>query len=203
MNLVLRNLIFVLFFASSAVASDQGEALLNMVKERDQAIQDIVRSETKGETPEERAKLKAIVGDLFDFETFSKESLGRDWAERTEAELKEFVDVNRQLIERNYADPKLYTKADKIDYTGVEVEDTASLVKTVVHYKRETSLIDYKLHLVDGKWLIYDMVIDDLSVARSNRSQFRREIRKSSFAGLMDKLKKKLKEDGADKKGGT
>jgi phospholipid transport system substrate-binding protein len=203
MNLVLRNLIFVLFVASGAVASDQGEALLEMVKGRDQAIQDIVRSETKGETPEERAKLKTIVGDLFDFETFSKESLGRYWAERTEAERKEFVDVNRQLIERNYADPKLYTKADKIDYTGVEIENTNSLVKTVVHYKRETSLVDYKLHLVDGKWLIYDMVIDDLSVARSNRSQFRKEIRKSSFAGLMAKLKKKLKEDGADKKGGT
>jgi phospholipid transport system substrate-binding protein len=203
MNLVLRNLIFVLFVASGAVASDQGEALLEMVKGRDQAIQDIVRSETKGETPEERAKLKTIVGDLFDFETFSKESLGRYWAERTEAERKEFVDVNRQLIERNYADPKLYTKADKIDYTGVEIENSNSLVKTVVHYKRETSLVDYKLHLVDGKWLIYDMVIDDLSVARSNRSQFRKEIRKSSFAGLMAKLKKKLKEDGADKKGGT
>ena len=203
MNLVLRNLLFVLVFTSGAVASDQGEALLEMVKGRDQAIQDIVRSETKGETPEERAKLKTIVGDLFDFETFGKESLGRDWAERTEAERTAFIDVNRQLIERNYADPKLYTKAEKIDYLDVEVEDTQSLVKTMVHYKRETSLIDYKLHLVDGKWLIYDMVIDDLSVARSNRSQFRKEIRKSSFAGLMDKLNKKLKEDGADKKGGT
>ena len=39
-----------------------------------------MRSETQGDTPEDRAKLKAIVGELFDFETFSQESLGRDWA---------------------------------------------------------------------------------------------------------------------------
>ena len=203
MNLLLRQICFILIFAGVSMASEQGDALLEMVKGRDQAIQDIVRSETKGETIEERAQLKKIIGESFDFQTFGQESLGREWANITEEERAGFVTVNRQLIEKNYADPKLYTKAEKIDYTGVEVEEAKAVVKTEVFYKRESSLIDYKLHLVDSKWLIYDMVIDDVSVARSNRSQFRKEIRKSSFAGLMDKLKKKLTEDTSDEKGGT
>ena len=203
MNLVLRQVVLMCVLIGAAVASEQGDALLEMVKSRDRAIQAIVRSETGGDTAEERAELKAIVGELFDFETFSRESLGRDWAARTAAEREEFIAVNRRLIEKNYADPALYTKAEKIDYTGVEVEDAEAIVKTEVHYKRETSTIDYKLHLVEGKWLIYDMVIDELSVARSNRSQFRREIRKSNFAGLLKKLKQKLREDAADEKGGT
>ena len=193
-----RHVFLMLVLMGVAGASGQGAALLEMVKSRDRAIQDIVRSETKGDTPEERAKLKAIVGELFDFQTFSRESLGRDWAARTEEERADFVAVNRQLIEKNYADPALYTKAEKIDYTGVAVDSTQAVVKTVVHYKRESSTIDYKLHLVEDKWLIYDMVIDELSVARSNRSQFRREIRKSSFAGLMNKLKEKLSEETSD-----
>ena len=198
MILLFRPVFLMLVLMGVAGASGQGDALLEMVKSRDRAIQDIVRSETKGDTPEERAKLKAIVGELFDFQTFSRESLGRDWAARTEEERADFVAVNRQLIEKNYADPALYTKAEKIDYTGVAVDSTQAVVKTVVHYKRESSTIDYKLHLVEDKWLIYDMVIDELSVARSNRSQFRREIRKSSFAGLMDKLKEKLSEETPD-----
>lgn len=203
MNQVIRQVVLTCVLIGAAVASEQGDALLEMVKSRDRAIQAIVRSETGGDTAEERAELKAIVGELFDFETFSRESLGRDWAARTAAEREEFIAVNRRLIEKNYADPALYTKAEKIDYTGVEVEDAEAIVKTEVHYKRETSTIDYKLHLVEGKWLIYDMVIDELSVARSNRSQFRREIRKSNFAGLLKKLKQKLREDAADEKGGT
>lgn len=203
MNQVLRQVVLTCVLIGAAVASEQGDALLEMVKSRDRAIQAIVRSETGGDTAEERAELKAIVGELFDFETFSRESLGRDWAARTAAEREEFIAINRRLIEKNYADPALYTKAEKIDYTGVEVEDAEAIVKTEVHYKRETSTIDYKLHLVEGKWLIYDMVIDELSVARSNRSQFRREIRKSNFAGLLKKLKQKLREDAADEKGGT
>ena len=151
MILLFRPVFLILVLMGVAGASGQGDALLDMVKSRDRAIQDIVRSETGGDTPEERAKLKAIVGELFDFQTFSRESLGRDWTARTEEERADFVAVNRQLIEKNYADPALYTKAEKIDYTGVAVDSTQAVVKTVVHYKRESSTIDYKLHLVDGQ----------------------------------------------------
>lgn len=171
-----------------------------MVKGRDRSIQEIVRSETKGETEAERERLKAIVGEVFDYEAFGRLSLGRDWRKRTDAERAEFIDLNRRLVEKNYADPKLYTKAEKIDYTGVEVDSADAVVKTVVHYKSEKSEIDYKLHRVDGKWLIYDMVIDELSVSRSNRSQFRKEIRKSSYEGLIRKLKDKLVEATDDGK---
>ena len=186
-----------------SAAGDEKKALLNLVKDRDQAIQDIVRSETRGETPEERAKLKAIVGEMFDFKAYARLCLGRYWAERTEAERQDFVQVNHQLIEKNYSNPALYTKADKIEYAGVELDGTEAVVKTEVFYKSETSTIDYQLHLIDGKWLIYDMVIDDLSIGKSNRSQFRKEIRKSSFDGLMKKLRKKLEEDKDKGKGGA
>ena len=68
-------------------------------------------------------------------------------------------------------------------------------METVVHYKTEQSTIVYKLHLKDGEWLIYDMVIDDLSIARNNRSQFRKEIRKSSYEGMVKKLRDKLTQE--------
>ena len=177
--------------------ADEAPDLLEMMKARDQSIKEIVNSETKGETPVERDSLKAVVGDLFDFQEFSRLALGRYWKERTEAEQAEFTDLCRQLIEKNYADPKLYTKSDKINYIKSELEGTKGLVKTVVYYKDEESSIDYKLHPVNGQWRVYDMVIDDLSITRSNRSQFYKEIRKTSFEGLVKKLKDKLQEEKA------
>lgn len=169
--------------------------LLEMVKERDQAIQKIVRSKTRGETKAERKRLKIIVGEAFDYAAFSQLSLGRrDWEKRTKVEKLEFIDLNRRLIERNYADPKLYKKADKIEYLGLEIDGINFVVKTVVHYKSEKSSIDYKLHQLAEEWLIYDMIIDDLSLSKSNRAQFRREIRKSSYEGLLLKLKGKLED---------
>ena len=184
-------------FLAAAVWSDEavpdvGQKLIDLMKARDRAIQEIVGSETKGESPEERRKLKAIVGDSFDFTEFGRLSLGRNWGERTEAERAEFVDLCRRLTEVNYGDPKLYTKSDKIDYNDVSVDGDEAVVHTVVHYKSEKSSIDYLFHDVGGQWLIYDMAIDDLRVSRNNRSQFSKEIRKAGYASLVKKLKDKL-----------
>ena len=182
--------------------ADAAKQLLDLMKQRDRSIQKIVRSKTGGETEAERQKLKEIVGDLFDFRRYSELTLGRYWDERTDAEKAEFTDLCRQLIEKNYGDPKLYTKSDSIAYISAEVDGNEGVVKTVVYYKSEKSTIDYQLNRKDGNWLIYDMVIDDLSVARNNRAQFRKEIRKTSYEGLVSKLKDKLTEQAEDGKDG-
>ena len=62
MILLLRYTLVMLVLMGVAGASDQSDALLDMVKSRDRAIQDIVRSETGGDTPEERAALKSYRG---------------------------------------------------------------------------------------------------------------------------------------------
>lgn len=184
-----------------ALGAGQAELLIQSMIKRDRSIKAIVNSETSGETAEEREQLRAIVEDMFDFRRFGMVALGRHWQRRTEAEQAEFADLCRRLIVKNYADPKLYTKSEKIEYLGSEVDSTEGVVRTIVHYKDEQSHIDYKLHPVNEKWLVYDMVIDDLSVARNNRSQFYKEIRKSSYEGLVKKLRDKLNEDEADGKG--
>ncbi len=184
-----------------ALGAGQAELLLQSMIKRDRSIKAIVNSETAGETAEEREQLRAIVEDMFDFRRFGMVALGRHWQRRTEAEQAEFADLCRRLIVKNYADPKLYTKSEKIEYLGSEVDSTEGVVRTIVHYRDEQSHIDYKLHPVNEKWLVYDMVIDDLSVARNNRSQFYKEIRKSSYEGLVKKLRDKLNEDEADGKG--
>ena len=73
--------------ASAETADD----LLALVKDRNQVIERIVKSPTEGETEEERAQIKMIVSELFDFNTFSEVSLGRYWKERTDAEKTEFA----------------------------------------------------------------------------------------------------------------
>lgn len=193
---------FVGYWGSGlALGAGQAELLLRSMKERDRSIKAIVNSETQGETAEEREKLRTIVEEMFDFRRFARVALGRHWQRRTEAEQAEFADLCRRLIVKNYADPKLYTKSEKIEYAGSEVDSTEGVVRTIVHYKDEQSYIDYRLHPVNEEWLVYDMVIDDLSVARNNRSQFYKEIRKSSYEGLVKKLRDKLNEDEADGKG--
>jgi phospholipid transport system substrate-binding protein len=177
--------------------STTGKKLIDLLKERDRAIRAIARSTDGPLSAANQEKLKGIVGDAFDYEELSRQSLGKYWAERTPAEQKEFVGLYRQLIEKSYADPKLYRKVEKITYDGAEVTGTTATVRTTVMYKGEKSVIKYVMRRAGEKWLITDMVIDDVSVVRNNRQNFYKEISKSSYAGLVSKIRKKLTEKTA------
>ncbi len=50
--------------------------------------------------------------------------------------------------------------------------------------------IDYRLHLVDENWKVYDMVIENVSLVKNYRSQFNRIITKSSYQDLVRRIRK-------------
>ena len=54
----------------------------------------------------------------------------------------------------------------------------------------ETS-IEYRLRQHDAGWVVYDVVLDGVSLVSNYRSQFNSIIRTSSFADLLTKLRSK------------
>ena len=51
------------------------------------------------------------------------------------------------------------------------------------------------MHEVGGEWKAYDIVIDGASTARNYRDSFYKQIAKSSYKEMFDKLVTKLAED--------
>jgi phospholipid transport system substrate-binding protein len=51
--------------------------------------------------------------------------------------------------------------------------------------------IRYKLHLTDGQWMVYDAVIDDVSLVGNYRSQFARVLQTASLGELIQNLRGK------------
>lgn len=47
---------------------------------------------------------------------------------------------------------------------------------------------------MDRKWLVYDVVIDQVSLVRNYRNQFSRILRTSSYADLVQDVESKLRE---------
>jgi phospholipid transport system substrate-binding protein len=46
--------------------------------------------------------------------------------------------------------------------------------------------------LVDGKWKVYDVVAENISLVNNYRSQFNRILTNSSFDDLMQRIKSKI-----------
>ncbi len=176
----------LLAFGSYAQVSSPIETL----KRRDAALRALDESTT--EAVRDSLVREAVVSG-FDFERHSRISLGRYWRERTEAEQEEFVSVLRQWTENRALD-KLRKRSDETSYDGEDTRGSRSLVRTTVWYKGTKTLVDYKMELKQGNWLIYDMVIDGASVALANRDAFYKKIRQSSYGELLSTLRAKTLE---------
>jgi phospholipid transport system substrate-binding protein len=69
-------------------------------------------------------------------------------------------------------------------------QEYAEVEAKVIGLKNEESRVLYRLKRSDGKWKVYDAVVENISIVNNYRSQFDRVISKSSF----DELKKMLRE---------
>lgn len=175
-------------------ADDQSP--VDVIKARNAAVEAILRSSGDDVSDETRERLKDIINSLMDFKELSRLALGKHWKERTEQERADFVDVFQQLI-RNSSVKKLNIyKADRVEYEQPEIRGNKATVITIAYKNRKQVEIVYKMHKVGDEWKAYDMVIDGASTVRNYRDSFYKQIAKSSYKEMYDKLVTKLAEDG-------
>ncbi|MCL5236400.1 MAG: ABC transporter substrate-binding protein [Nitrospirae bacterium] len=186
----------------TALASYAGEPT-DQVKQSVEEVLDILRNKElkrPEKTKERRAAIRKVVDERFDFEEMAKRSLGLYWKKRTPEERKEFSSLYSDLLERAYIRKIEAYTGEKVVYTGENVDDGYSTVRTRIITKKNIDIpIDYKLHRKDGKWEVYDVIIEGVSLVNNYRTQFYSIISSGSFEELMRKLKRK--ESAAEFKG--
>ena len=143
-------------------------------------------------TAERRDRIRKAVDEMCDWDEMSRRSLGRYWAQRSEQEKKEFVRLFGRLLERTYSDKVEGYSGEKVIYLGERVDgDYAEVeVKIVTNQNTEIPVV-YRMRAKDQKWLVYDIVIEGVSLVKNYRTQFSDILAKSSFEALLKRLKEK------------
>jgi phospholipid transport system substrate-binding protein len=59
----------------------------------------------------------------------------------------------------------------------------------IIDTNGQTYSVAYRVHKVDGKWKIYDVVAENISLVNNYRSQFNRVIARSSFEELLKTMR--------------
>jgi phospholipid transport system substrate-binding protein len=142
-------------------------------------------------------RVRELVLPHFDSRELAKRALGLHWRDRTEEERQEFTRLVIDLVESSYRRTlERYTSAVQIVYDQEHIEEPFAEVDT--HLRSPTQLepiaITYRLHKVGDQWLIYDMVIANVSLVRNYRTQFERILSTSSYAELIRSIERKLRE---------
>jgi phospholipid transport system substrate-binding protein len=135
-------------------------------------------------------KARQLVFARFDFSEMTKRSLGSHWKSLDPTEQREFVAAFTQRLLVAYGKTVRATGNEQIQFVR-EFRDgqQASIETQVVSGNGDQTPIDYRLHNIDGQWMVYDVVIDKVSVVNNYRSQFERVIAKFSVQDLLRRMK--------------
>lgn len=143
---------------------------------------------------ERRKQLTAVIRPAFDFEVMSQWVLGTNWRKATPAERKRFADLFADLLEATYIGKiEAYTD-ERVEYAGQKLEGERAEVDTLVKTASADIPIRYKVFRKGERWLVYDVVIEEVSLVRNYRSTYDEIIRKEGFPGLFSRMEEKIRE---------
>jgi phospholipid transport system substrate-binding protein len=162
---------------------------------QDETLKGVEKSELRHE------RIAEVVFMQFDMRRMAKLSLGRGWRNLNEAERDHFVDLFRKLLAKSYVATIDGYSGERLSYIKEIIRGNKAEVRTLVIGNGKEIPLSYKLKLNNSRWLIYDVIIENVSLVRNYRSQFDPIMKKEGFAGLVKRLEKKIASAGAKKNG--
>ena len=169
---------------------------LNTVQKSVNDVLDVLRNpKLKPESAKEikKEKLRVIYKSMFDEIEFSKRTLTRNWNNFTPAQRAEFVNLFEQILENSYADKILGYTNEKVEfYKENKLSDTQVEVQSKIITSSKEVPIFYRMILKEGKWKVYDVVVENISLVQNYRTQFNDILAKDKPEQLLETLRKKL-----------
>ncbi len=137
-------------------------------------------------------QVKQVVDRRFDYEEMAKRTLP-NWNQLSAPQRQEFVKLFSELLATSYAEKMAKYSGEKVTFLGDRPEGEQAEVNTVLIRTNDRVPINYRL-INKGNWVVYDVVIDGVSLVNNYRSQFARVISESSYQDLVKRLQTKVDE---------
>jgi len=189
-------------FGASAQASVQPHKMLEGVT---QELFTVLKAE-QGAIGEKHEHLFELVEQVLlphvDLEVMSRYVLGKHWRTATAEQRERFSSEFKNLMVRFYVsalldDPaeldKLLQDTDSlISYLPVETDESTkkTRVRAEVHLPNGGPQVpvSFSLFLKEGKWMIYDVNVDGISLVSNYRSSFSTEVARDGLEGLINNI---------------
>ena len=152
-----------------------------------------VLHESGTDSEAKREKIRAVINERFDYRAMSQRALARNWKKASTDEQQRFVELFARMMQNTYL-----VMVEEYNNQAVEYGDETirkqkyAKVKTIIVDSGKRIPVDYKLRLKDGEWLIYDVVIEGVSMINNYRSSYQQIVKRDGMQGLIAKLETRL-----------
>ena len=154
------------------------------------------------ESGQRRAEIRQAAVELFDFDEMSRRLLGQRWTDATPEEQRDFVVLFTDLLERAYLNTIGNYRLATITFQGETISGSYAQVQSRMAAGKSEVAIEYRLVENDGRWAVYDVAVDGVSLISNYRSQFTSILKRMSFAQMLDRLRNREASMGSRQEAG-
>lgn len=151
----------------------------------------------RNDYPDDRERLyqglKTIIGNRSDEIYSARLVLGRYGRGLETDKIQAFADALADLLMRRFGGGLVdFESRDQIDVLPLagDNSDRMTRVRTRVTLANgDRAPVDYMVRKRDGKWLIFDVIVEGISYVSTFRNQFAEEIRQRGFDATLERLR--------------
>ena len=175
------------------VMSHAGSTPTDDVRTSVDAMLEILKNEQLDQE-DKRAQMSTVINERFDFRAMSQRTLATNWKKTTDEEKQQFVALFSQLIENSYVGKiEAYTN-EKVEYPGEKIKGRKAVVETLIVTSSADVPVNYRVYQKGDQWLVYDVIIEGVSLISNYRSSYQEIMKKEGFDGLLAKMQAKIDE---------
>jgi len=190
---MLRKILFlnIFFFITLSLNSYSFE------KEAEQLIQSTTDNakkiilESNIKLADKKKKIEAIALDVVDVDGLGRFTLGSSRKDLSETQLKKYTEIFRVFFAKNISSRLQNYSDQNIKVTGSKkISDNYVLVNSKMVSKKDNQeiKIDWRVFNINNKLVIRDLVVEGLSLAKTQREEFASILASKGFDGLMANL---------------
>lgn len=198
MNKIVKWLfLFLVIFSAPAFADINTEKAEDFVKKvTAQGIEELINTDVP--EAEKKARFTKLFNEDLDLDFIGKFVLGRYWKMSGKEQQKRFIDVYRKLNIQTWSARFGEFKGKKFEFIGVEKSKSKdqAFVNTQVPMKEgNPAIVRWRVKETNGQMKIVDIIIENVSLAQTARSEYTAYINKSpdGVEGLIKNLQSKIK----------
>ena len=141
-----------------------------------------------------REKMREVIGKRFDFRAMSQRTLATNWKKASDGEKQKFTELFAELIQNSYVSKiESYTN-ESVKYPAEKKKGRKAEVDTLIITSSAEIPVNYRVYQKDGSWLVYDVIIEGVSLISNYRSSYQEIVKKDGFDGLLARMEEKIRE---------
>ena len=155
-------------------------------------------SNSRPEILDDPVELRIVANEVvlphIDFVRFSRRVLGKNWRKATTAQQADFVSEFRELLLGTYVRSISAYKGNTIRFLPLRKNQQGARVVVnalVMQTNGPEVHVGFRLHRVADEWLIYDFLVEGISLVATHRSTFSQQIHNHGIDNVIEQLRLK------------